>query len=100
MQETLAATEREFRLRISSARHNLTAPALYEEAIRHGEGELAASGPLLVSTGQYTGRSPKDKFVVREPSSEDKVWWGSVNQPVDEDKFNAMRDRMFSHIKD
>ena len=85
---------------LNKDRHNLVSAALVEEAIRNGEGELAASGPLVVSTGQYTGRSPKDKFVSRESFSEDKIWWGSVNQPLAEDKFNALRDRMFDAIKD
>src|SRR5947199_4189562 len=74
-------------LDFSKTKRNLTTPQLYEEAIRNNEGKLAATGPFVVSTGQYTGRSPKDKFVVREPSSEDKIWWDSVNQPLDEDKF-------------
>jgi phosphoenolpyruvate carboxykinase (ATP) len=81
------------------AKHNLKTARLYEEAIRNNEGQLAATGPLVVSTGQYTGRSPKDKFVVKEPSSQDKIWWGSVNQPLDAAKFDAMRDRLFEHIK-
>lgn len=84
---------------LNKTKRNLTTPELYEEAIRNGEGKLAATGPFVVSTGQYTGRSPKDKFVVREPSSEDKIWWGSVNQPLDEDKFNALRDRLLDYVK-
>src|SRR5213596_528822 len=84
---------------LKNAKHNLRTAALYEEAIRNNEGQLAASGPIVVSTGQYTGRSPKDKFVAKEPSSQDKIWWGAVNQPMDADRFDAMRDRMFEHIK-
>lgn len=87
-------------IEINSNRHNLNAARLYEEAIRNGEGRLAAEGPLVVSTGQYTGRSPKDKFVVQEPSSQDNVWWGTINQPLPEDKFNSIRDRLLAYIKD
>src|SRR5215212_1313681 len=100
MQDTATAVENSTFIDTGSSRSNLTAAELYEEAIRNEEGILAASGSMVVSTGQYTGRSPKDKFVVKEPSSEDKIWWGSVNQPLDEDKFNALRDRMFKHMKD
>src|ERR1041385_5148482 len=98
MQET--ATKSAPDINVKNSKHNLRTAQLYEEAIHNNEGKLAESGPLVVSTGQYTGRSPKDKFVVKEPSSEDKIWWGSVNQPLDEDKFNALRERMFKHMDD
>ena len=52
---------------------NLSVPALYEEAVRRREALMSADGPLVCRTGQHTGRSPNDKFIVREPSSEDKV---------------------------
>src|SRR5205085_11564708 len=100
MQETATATKSVPTINLERAKHNLRTAQLYEEAIRNGEGKLAESGSLVVSTGQYTGRSPKDKFVVKEASSESRIWWGSVNQPLDEDKFNSMRERMFEYIKD
>ena len=56
--------------------------ALYERALAAGEGRLTATGPLVVETGEHTGRSPSDKFVVEDDESRDTVWWGSVNQPV------------------
>jgi len=73
---------------------NLTAPLLYEAAIRRGEGILSSHGALSVATGEYTGRSPKDKFIVREPESEALVDWGAVNQPFDADAFDAMHERV------
>ena len=85
---------------INPARHNLNTAQLVEEAIRNNEGSLAAEGPLVVSTGQYTGRSPKDKFVVEEPSSQDKIWWGTVNQPLPEEKFDALRARLTNYVRD
>src|SRR5215217_6649207 len=100
MQDTATAVENPTFINAGSSRSNLTTAELYEEAIRNEEGLLAASGSMVVSTGQYTGRSPKDKFVVKEPSSEDKIWWGSVNQPIEADKFEGLRERMFEHIKD
>ena len=54
---------------------NLGIPALYEEAVRRREGSISIDGPLVCRTGQHTGRSPNDKFIVREPSSEGNVWW-------------------------
>src|SRR4051794_38542553 len=79
---------------------NLSVAALYERAIRDHEGVLAADGPLVVRTGQHTGRSPKDKFIVREPWSQDKVWWGEVNQEISEAHYDTLRARLVEHLKD
>lgn len=76
---------------------NLTAPELYEEVVRRGEGVLSEHGALLVDTGEHTGRAAKDKAIVREPSSADKVFWGDVNKDFPEAKFNALRDRMIAY---
>jgi phosphoenolpyruvate carboxykinase (ATP) len=69
---------------------NLSAGALYEEAVRRQEGLIAAEGPLACRTGQHTGRSPNDKFVVREPSSEKHIAWGNVNRPMEPAAFDAL----------
>jgi phosphoenolpyruvate carboxykinase (ATP) len=63
-----------------------------------GEGRLAEGGPLVVDTGRFTGRSPKDKFVVREPGSEGRIWWGHVNQPLEEESFEGLRARLVAHL--
>jgi phosphoenolpyruvate carboxykinase (ATP) len=76
---------------------NLTAPELYEEIARREEGVFSRHGALLVDTGEHTGRAAKDKAIVREPSSEDKVFWGEVNKEFPADKFNQLRDRMMAH---
>lgn len=80
-------------------KRNLCPAALYEEAVRHGEGMIAEAGPLSYRTGSHTGRSPKDKFVVREPSSADAIDWGAVNRPMttfetlEQDFAASLRDR-------
>jgi len=79
---------------------NLSPAALYEEAVRRGEGILAAEGPLVAKTGQHTGRSPNDKFVVQEPSSERHVHWGNINRPVEEAKFDALHKDMMAYLQD
>ncbi len=67
---------------------NLNTPALYEHALQRHEALLAQQGPLVVRTGQYTGRSPKDKYIVREPSSEGNIWWSDdVNPAFDESRY-------------
>jgi phosphoenolpyruvate carboxykinase (ATP) len=79
---------------------NLSVAELYERAIAAGEGTIAAEGPLVVRTGQHTGRSPKDKFVVREPWSEAKVWWGEVNHEISESHYDKLRARLMAHVAD
>ena len=71
-------------------RWNLVAPELVQHAVRRGEGTLADMGPFVAVTSPHTGRSPNDKFVVREPSSEADVDWGKVNQPMAEAHFEAL----------
>ena len=79
---------------------NLSPAALYEEALRRGEAQLAAEGPIVARTGQHTGRSPNDKFVVREAQSEQHVHWGTVNRPFDEAKFDAVHRDMMTYVQD
>ena len=79
---------------------NLSVPALYEEAARRQEGLIADAGPLVVRTGRHTGRSPGDRFIVREPSSESRIDWGSVNKPFPEERFEALRARVTAHYQD
>jgi phosphoenolpyruvate carboxykinase (ATP) len=78
---------------------NLPTPLLYEEAIRRREARLSHLGPLVVRTGQYTGRSPNDKFIVREPSSEDQIWWGKVNRPMEESSFERLHLRLLAYLQ-
>jgi phosphoenolpyruvate carboxykinase (ATP) len=79
---------------------NLSPGVLYEAAIRRNEGLIAAEGPLVCRTGQHTGRSPNDKFVVKEPSSEKHVHWGTVNRPLEEANFDALHRDMMAFIQD
>jgi phosphoenolpyruvate carboxykinase (ATP) len=87
-------------VRSGSVHWNLSPAALYEESLRRGEAQLACDGPLVARTGQHTGRSPNDKFVVREPQSEQHVHWGSVNKPIDEAKFDALHRDMMAYAQD
>ena len=77
---------------------NLSTAALYEEAVRRQEGLIAAEGPLACRTGQYTGRSPNDKFIVREPSSEANIAWGKVNRPMEPAHFEALHHDLLSSL--
>jgi len=78
---------------------NLNAPELYEEIARREEAVLSNHGAMIVDTGEHTGRAAKDKAIVREPGSEDKVFWGDVNKDFSQEKFNALKERMMAHAK-
>src|ERR1051325_2486745 len=78
---------------------NLNTPELYEEIARRNEGVFSNHGAVLVDTGEFTGRAAKDKAIVREAGSEDKVFWGDVNKDFPQEKFNALKERMMAHAK-
>ena len=79
---------------------NLSTPQLVEAAIARGEGRLAENGALVALTGARTGRSPRDKFVVRDAITADTVDWGKVNQPFDPAKFEALLVRVAAHMRE
>src|SRR5438876_4937477 len=78
---------------------NLTAPYLYEHAVRRREGELGLGGSFVVNTGRHTGRSPKDKYIVNEPGTKDTVWWGDINQPIAPERFESLQQRMLAYLQ-
>jgi phosphoenolpyruvate carboxykinase (ATP) len=79
--------------------YNLLEPALIEEALKRDEGTLGKGGALLVTTGKHTGRSPKDKFVVRTKNVEDTIWWEN-NTPMAPEAFDVLYADMLEHMKD
>lgn len=83
---------------IGNVIYNGSRSRLVEEAVVRGEGHLVEGGPLAAFTGSHTGRSPNDKFVVDEPGSHDHVWWGDVNRPFDQDKFNSLLSKAKKYL--
>jgi phosphoenolpyruvate carboxykinase (ATP) len=79
---------------------NLSPSRLIEHALMHGEGELADSGALMCQTGAFTGRSPKDKFIVYDSVTADTVHWGDINQPFDATAFSWLHAKMLAFLKD
>ncbi len=75
-----------------------TTPVLVEETLKKGLGQLAHKGPLVVDTTPYTGRSPKDKYIVRDASVESEVWWGEVNHPFEVEAFERLASRVAEHL--
>jgi phosphoenolpyruvate carboxykinase (ATP) len=78
---------------------NPTTSLLYMHALEREDARLAEGGALVVDTGLHTGRSPRDKFVVREPRSEERIWWGDVNAELPEDSFERLRDKLVLHLE-
>ena len=79
--------------------HNLSVPQLVECALARGEGRLASNGALVVETGKYTGRSPKDKFIVDEASSRDEIDWNDLNVPISEENFQRLYHRVLAYVQ-
>ncbi len=78
---------------------NLPTEALYEEVIFRREGQITAQGPLVVYSGKHTARAAQDKYVVREPTTEDNIWWGEYNRPIGADKFNEIFGRLQGYLQ-
>src|SRR5438067_12406265 len=76
--------------KVATERRNLGPAALYEHAVRRDEAAIVSTGDLTAETGKHTGRSPKDKFFVKEPTSQDAIWWHPGNQPIPSDKFDGL----------
>ena len=81
-----------------SVYRNPSTSLLYTHALTRNEGRLAEGGPLVVDTGLFTGRSPKDKFLVEEPGSRERIWWGEVNQPLSPAHFDGLRDKVTAQL--
>ncbi len=77
---------------------NLPTAPLYEEITRRREGLIAHNGPAVVYTGEHTGRSPRDKFLVEEPSSKDLIWWEGDNRPFTPEHFASLIHRMLAYM--
>jgi phosphoenolpyruvate carboxykinase (ATP) len=83
---------------VAVERRNLSPAALYEQAILRGEAAIVSTGALTAETGKHTGRSPQDKFFVKEPTSQDAIWWHPGNQPIAPEKFDGLLRRMQDFI--
>ncbi|MDT8446140.1 MAG: phosphoenolpyruvate carboxykinase (ATP) [bacterium] len=79
---------------LGTIHRNLTPEELWEHEIRHGEGVIGPNGAMMVDTGKFTGRSPKDKFIVDEPSTSENIWWGAINQKIKPEVFETLKERV------
>jgi len=88
------------KLDAKTVKYQLSVPELVEEALKNGEGTLASSGALAIDTGKFTGRSPKDRFIVSDAVTNDAVWWGDINIKISEANFDALYSKITSYLKD
>ncbi len=86
--------------KVAQAYWNLTPAELVEEAIKNNEGTVTDTGALMCDTGKFTGRSPKDRFIVKDGTTENTVWWGDVNIPISEAQFDGLHQKMIQFLAD
>ena len=84
---------------VAQVYRNLTPAELVEHALKREEGILSASGALVVTTGKYTGRSPKDKYIVDTPGIHEKIAWGNVNKPIEKEKFDSIYNKLIAYLQ-
>jgi len=82
---------------VKEVHRNLSVEELIKETVANGEGIIGSRGATIVDTGKYTGRSPKDKYIVNEPSSTENIWWGDVNQKLDETIFDELYNKIINY---
>ncbi|WP_299259718.1 phosphoenolpyruvate carboxykinase (ATP) [uncultured Aquimarina sp.] len=82
----------------ATIRYQLSPDELQDETVQKGQGKITKSGTLAVNTGEFTGRSPMDRFIVKDQITEDKVWWGDINIPFESDAFDALYDKVTSYL--
>ena len=87
-------------MKVDRAYWNMNSTMLIESAITSGEGQLTDMGALSVSTGTFTGRSPKDRFIVKDDITKDVVWWGPINSPMASIDFDRIYGRIMSYLED
>jgi phosphoenolpyruvate carboxykinase (ATP) len=95
---TLPGLKGQGEIQLEKVRRNLSTAALYEEVIRLEEGMISRSGAVVVNTGVHTGRSPNDKFIVREPASEHHISWGKVNCPFEPGRFDVLYEHLLHYV--
>jgi len=98
--KTPALTKAELTKRLANVdvKWNLKPPEYYEQVVLNDEGIITADGAVRILTGEYTGRSPKDKFFVRDDQTNQTIWWGEINQPITPEAFDRLYEKVLDHI--
>ncbi|NNE31604.1 MAG: phosphoenolpyruvate carboxykinase (ATP) [Winogradskyella sp.] len=99
-QSTKSISLDQYGIKNAKIKYQLSSDELHEETIAKGQGVEASSGAIAVNTGEFTGRSPQDRFIVKDAITEDKVWWGNINIPFESDKFQKLYDKVTDYLSD
>ena len=92
------ATISDLGIKNATAHWNLSPEELARIAIEKGQATLTSTGAININTGEFTGRSPMDRFIVRDAITEESVWWGDVNLSFDENKFDALHQKVLNYL--
>lgn len=99
-QSTKTISLEKYGIKNANVRYQLSPKKLQETTIEKGQGVLASSGALAVNTGEFTGRSPMDRFIVKDDITKDRVWWGNINIPFEADKFDKLYDKVVNYLSE
>ena len=97
-QTTKSISLEQYGIKNAKVNYQLSPEQLHSIAIKKGQGVEASSGALAINTGEFTGRSPQDRFIVKDGVTEDKVWWGKINIPFDSDQFQKLYDKVVDYL--
>jgi phosphoenolpyruvate carboxykinase (ATP) len=93
------ATITDLGIKNAKAFWNLSSKELSKIAVEKGQAKITSQGAIAINTGEFTGRSPLDRFIVKDNLTKEHVWWGDVNQSFDENKFDLLHEKMLKHLK-
>jgi len=99
-QTTKSISLEKYGINNATAHYQLSPQELHQITLDNNQGVESASGALAVNTGEFTGRSPKDRFLVMDEETKDKVWWGDINIPFDSEKFDALYDKVVDYLSE
>ena len=99
-QTTKSISLNSYGIKNAQVHYQLSSEELNSETLRKGQGKQVNNGALAVSTGEFTGRSPKDRFIVKDDITRDKVWWGNINIPFPVDMFDKLYDKVVNYLSE
>ena len=88
----------DYGIRNAKINYNLSVESLYNICVNNNQGVLTKKNVLAINTGKFTGRSPKDRYIVSDKITKDKVWWGDINKPIESNVFDKLFTKMINHL--